>query len=66
MVARASIYSGKTANSKIVHSEANGSYDKMLVGMANSYRVTGTDQTESRLAPDSLTLHLLVFKIADG
>lgn len=66
VVARASVCSGKTANAKIVHTEADGIYDRMIISMANSYRVTGANSIESRIPTDSLTLNLLVFKIADG
>ncbi len=54
VVARAPIYSGKTANAKIVHSEENGLCDKMLLNMANNFRVTGMNQIESRVSSDSL------------
>lgn len=66
VVARASIYNAQTASAKIVHSEANGAYDKMALELANGYSVSGTDTTESRLPNDSLTIHLLIFKIKDG
>ena len=66
VVARASIYNGHTANAKIIHSEANGLFDKMLLEMANGRSITGQDGIESRMPSDSLTVHLLVYKIADG
>ena len=66
VVARASIYHGQSSNAKIVHSEADGIFDKMLVEMANGYSLSGLDATESRMQGDSLTVHLLIYKISDG
>ncbi len=66
VVARAPIYDGKTLPAKIVRSDANGAYDKMLLTMAQGYRVTGENTIESRLASDSLNLYLLIFGTADG
>lgn len=66
VVARAAVFGNQTSHAKIIHSEANGAYDAMLLEMANNYTVTGGEHTESRAANDSLTLHLLVFNIKDG
>lgn len=64
--ARASLYGSGSANAKIIHSEANGIYDKMLLEMANGYTVSGAEETESRIEGDTLNVHLLIFKISDG
>ena len=66
VVARTAIYSSHAANPKIIHSEANGVYDKMLLELASSYSTTGDNTIESRVQGDSLTVHLLIFKIKDG
>lgn len=66
VVARAPIINGETKGAKIIHSEANGAYDQMLLEMANSYRVTGQNTVESRLQQDSLMVHLLIYDIKDG
>lgn len=66
VVARTAIYSSHTANPKIVHSEANGVYDKMLLELASSYSTSGDNMVESRIQGDSLSVHLLIFKIKDG
>jgi hypothetical protein len=66
VVARAALYSAKAANVKIVHTEANGLYDKMLLDLASDYTVSGTNQVEGRIEADTLTVHLLIFKITDG
>jgi hypothetical protein len=66
VIARSRIYSGKPAATKIIHEEAAGAYDKMTIELAESYRTSGNDATESRIAADTLTFHLVVFKIADG
>jgi hypothetical protein len=49
LVARAPIFGGKTASAKILHSEGNGIYDKMLLELASAYSVTGAEHTESRV-----------------
>jgi hypothetical protein len=66
IVARAAIYSAHTANAKIIHSEANGVYDKMALELANSYTTSGNNEIESRAQSDTLNVHLLVFNIRDG
>src|SRR3954469_9499315 len=61
VMARASVVNGHTMGAQIVHSEGNGAYDKMLVEMANGYSVTGANTIESRLAKDTLNVHLLIY-----
>ena len=65
-MARAGVMNGHTIDARIMHSEGNGVYDKMLLEMANSYTITGANTTESRLAKDSLNVHLLIYDLKDG
>lgn len=66
LVARAALVGGRSMGAKIIHSEGNGVYDKMLLEMANSYSISGQNTTESRLASDTLTVHLLIYEIKNG
>lgn len=66
VVANAHIYSSKPAQVKIVHEEANGAYDQLITAIAGTYRTSGGETTESRIAGDTLTFHLIVFGIKDG
>jgi hypothetical protein len=66
LAARAAVVNGHTMGAQIVHAEGNGVYDKMLLEMANSYSVTGQNTTESRLAKDTLNVHLLIYEVKDG
>ena len=51
---------------KITHSEAGGVFDKMALSMAKEWKTSGYDTTEGRTHAPSLTVHLLIYKIADG
>ena len=66
VVARARIYSQKPAETKIIHEEADGAYDQLITAIASNYRMSGFETTESRIAEDTLTFHLIVFGIKDG
>jgi hypothetical protein len=66
VMARAAVVNGHSMGAQIIHSEGNGVYDKMLLGMANGYSVTGQNTTESRLAHDYLNVHLLIYEVKDG
>lgn len=66
VMARASVVNGHTMGAQIVHSEGNGAYDKMLLEMANGYSVTGANTIESRLARDTLNVHLLIYDLKDS
>ncbi len=66
VVAKADVFSSHTASAHIVHPDGDGVWDKFLLERANNYSVTGNNTIESRLQNDSLFLHLLVFKTADG
>lgn len=66
LVARTVLAGGRSVNAKIIHSEGNGVYDKMLLEMANGYSVSGQDTIESRLVSDTLNVHLLVYEIKNG
>jgi hypothetical protein len=66
VMARASVVNGHTAGAQIIHSEGGGGYDKMLLEVANNYTVTGANSTESRLAKDTLNVHLLIYDLKDG
>ena len=65
-MARASVVNGHTMGAKIVHSEANGVYDKAVLAMANDYTVTGGNTIESRLQTDTLNVHLLMYDLKDS
>ncbi|HMJ04743.1 MAG TPA: hypothetical protein VK474_00675 [Chthoniobacterales bacterium] len=65
-MARANISGGKTANARIIHSEGDGAYDKMLLAMSNGFAVAGQDLTQSRLSNDSMNIYLLVYDIKGG
>ncbi|MDQ6913648.1 MAG: hypothetical protein M3128_12325 [Verrucomicrobiota bacterium] len=47
---------------KIIHSEGGGALDKL----ANGWGMVGYNTTESRTHAPALTVHLLIYKIADG
>ena len=66
LMARTSLVGGRSANAKIIHSEGNGAYDQMLLAMANGYSISGQNTTETRLANDSLNVHLLIYEVKDG
>ena len=64
--ARAAVVHGRTMGAQITHSEGNGVYDKMLLEMANNYSVSGGNTTETRLAKDTLNVHLLIYELKEG
>jgi hypothetical protein len=66
LTARAPLVGGKTMGAKIIRSEGNGVYDKMLLEAANGISVTGLNTTETRLVKDSLNVHLLIYDLKDG
>lgn len=66
LMARAAVVNGHSMGAQIIHSEGNGVYDKMLLEAANGYTVTGQNTIESRLATDTLNVHLLIYEIKDG
>jgi hypothetical protein len=66
LVARTALAGGRSGNAKIIHSEGNGVYDKMLLEMANGYSVSGQNTTDTRLANDTLNVHLLVYEVKNG
>jgi hypothetical protein len=66
VMARASVLNGHTGGAQIIHSEGNGVYDKALLAIANDYTVTGGNMTETRLAKDTLNVHLLIYDLKDG
>jgi hypothetical protein len=66
VMARASVVNGHSMGAQIIHSEGNGVYDKGLLEVANGYTVTGGNTIESRLAKDTLNVHLLVYDLKDG
>jgi hypothetical protein len=51
---------------KIVHSEGDGTFDKMALGIAKEWGTVGYNVTESRVKSPSIKVHLLIYKIADG
>lgn len=66
LVARTALVGGQSGNAKIIHSEGNGVYDKMLLGMANGYSISGQNTTETRLANDTLNVYLLIYEVKNG
>lgn len=66
VVARSQIYATKPAATKIIHEEGDGAYDQLLMAVASTYRASGGDTTETRIAADTLTFNLLVFAIKNG
>ncbi len=66
VVARAHLYSGKPADTKIIHEEANGAYDQLIMALAGEYRTSGGDTIETRIAADTLTFNLVVFPLKAG
>ncbi|HEV2804170.1 MAG TPA: hypothetical protein VGW57_04475 [Chthoniobacterales bacterium] len=66
VMARATVLNGHTGGAQIIHSEGNGAYDKALLAIANDYTVTGGNMTETRLAKDTLNVHLLIYDLKDG
>ncbi len=51
---------------KIIHSEGGGALDKLALSMAKGWGMVGYNTTESRTHSPALTVHLLIYKIADG
>ncbi len=51
---------------KITHSEAGGVFDKIALAWAKGWGDVGYNTTESRTHSPSVTVHLLIYKIADG
>jgi hypothetical protein len=66
VTARAAVVNGHSMGAKVVHSEGDGLYDKMLLEMANGYTISGQNTTESRLAHDYINVHLLIYDVKDG
>lgn len=66
VMARATVVNGHTMGAQIIHSEANGVYDKGLLATANHYTVTGGNTIESRIQKDTLNVHLLIYDLKDG
>ena len=66
LTARAPVVGNHSMGATITHSEGNGVYDKMLLDMANNYSVSGLNTIESRLARDTLNVHLLIYEVKDG
>ncbi|MGI8432501.1 MAG: hypothetical protein ACR2MW_09465 [Chthoniobacterales bacterium] len=66
VVARAHLYSGKPAATKIIHAEADGAYDPLIMALADQYQTSGGDTTETRIAADTLTFNLVVFTLKAG
>lgn len=63
IVAKLPAYGGEP---KIIHSEGGGALDKLALSMARHWGMVGYNTTESRTHAPSLTVHLLIYKIADG
>lgn len=51
---------------KIIRSDAGGAFDKLALAMAKDWSMVNYDTTESRTHSPSLSVHLLIYKIADG
>ncbi len=66
IVARAPVSGSNTKAARIVQSDAGGAFDQMALELANSYTVSGTNSIDSHMALDTLTVHLLIYQIADG
>jgi hypothetical protein len=66
IVVRAPLHGMKSANARVIRSDAGGAFDSIALGMANSMQVTGLNTTESRINLSEIEIHLLIYKIADG
>jgi hypothetical protein len=56
----------KGAEAKILRSDAGGAFDKLAQEFAKGWASVGYDTTESRTQRPTLSVHLLVYRIADG
>lgn len=56
----------KGAEPKIVRSDAGGTFDKLAQEFAKGWSSVGFDTTESRTHRPTLSVHLLIYRIADG
>lgn len=56
----------KGAEPKIVRSDAGGTFDKLAQEFAKGWSSVGYDTTESRTQRPTLSVHLLIYRIADG
>lgn len=56
----------KGAEPKIVRSDAGGVFDKLAQEFAKGWSSVGFDTTESRTHRPTLSVHLLIYRIADG
>ena len=54
------------AEPKIVRSDAGGVFDKLAQEFAKGWSSVGYDTTESRTQRPTLSVHLLIYRIADG
>ena len=54
------------AEPKILRSDAGGAFDKLAQEFAKGWSSVGYDTTESRTQRPTLSVHLLIYKIADG
>ena len=54
------------AEPKLVRSDAGGVFDKLAKEMAKGWGAVGYNTTESRVQHPTLSVHLLIYKIADG
>ena len=64
IVIRGQIVNNKIVGARVVHSEANGVYNKVSLRMAGEMGVY-TDVTASRLAP-SVVVHVFVYQLPNG
>jgi hypothetical protein len=56
----------KGAEPKILRSDAGGAFDKLAQEFAKGWFSVGFDTTESRVHRPSISVHLLIYRIADG
>jgi hypothetical protein len=66
LMARTSLVNGRAVNARIVHHDADGAYDSMILAIANSYEGLWQNTTESRVQSDTLNVYLLMYDIKDG
>ena len=66
IVVRGSLMNDHLAGTKIVHSEAGGSYDRLALELANNLQIVDYTRADRSGAPRSVLVHLLIYKIADG
>lgn len=66
VVVRARLSHTQLSGARVIRSASNPAYDALALKRANEFRIAGNFSTGELSLTDSVLLHLLIYKIADG